>query len=517
MTFRILAAWEPCAMENQNITSVAIVGGGVAAWMSAAFIAHMLGKNVSVTVVEIPEGDDACLRGSTLPPIKAFLGTLGMTEAQVISKAQGSMKLGTQFVNWGQLGNRYFHPHGNYGAEFDAVPLHQWWLKQCADDGGTIGLDQLSLASALAGLGRFTHPVPDRRMIQSTHDYAYHLENTFLADVFKARAVEGGVALVSATDIHVRLEGENEYVVGVSTAEGIDVDADFFLDCTGPKSLLIGAGLNTPFENWSAYLPCDKVLTVSSERASDLLPFSTNIARDAGWQWRAPLQHETQNGYVYASKHCSDDDALAVLMENLDGRALSQPKTHGFINGRRAQSFVKNVVAIGDAAGFLEPLESTSLQLIQSALTRLLALWPTKAFHPIVAQEYNELTATEWDLARDFLVLHYHLNTRSDSTFWRACQDISVPDSLKHRLQHWDAGARLVSPRSEVFQSASWLSVLVGQGALPKGRDPLVEARVDLVDYNARLAGIVSIIVQTAATMPSHREWIDKNARGPRL
>ncbi len=502
--------------QSENIAKVAIVGCGVAAWMSAAYLAHMLGGAVEVLVVELPNCELAHFNDATLPPLKAFHATLGIGETELLSTCQGSMKLGTQFVNWGQLGNRYFHPHGSFGAEFDAVPLHQWWLREQSEAADGSSLDQLSLASALAQCGSFAHPVPDRRMIQSTYDYAYHLDAILYAAMLRARALKAGVSVICASDVSANVNAQSGLVVSVTTDDSTVVQADFFLDCSGSRGALINEALGVSWQDWSDYLPCDRAVTVSCVRGQDFPPFSKSTAREAGWQWRIPLQHETRCGYAYAAQFCSDDDALALLMENLDGRASCEPKYHMFKNGRRTNSFVGNVVAIGDASGFLEPMEATSLQMIQSGITRLLALWPTRAFEPVLAAEYNAITTAEWDLARDFLILHYHLNGRADTPFWRACKNIPLPDSLAHRLAHWHAGARLVSPRPEVFQSPSWLSVLVGQSALPAHGDPLAQARAAQVDYVARLSGLRNIISETAASLPSHREWIDKNARGRR-
>jgi tryptophan 7-halogenase len=500
-------------MDNQNIKHVAIVGGGISAWMSAAFLAHMLGESVAITLVETPQGDAACFSQSTLPTIKAFLGALGLSEGHFLAKTQASIKLGTQFVNWGHLGNRFFHPHGNYGAEFDVVALHQWWLTEKSINPLTPDLDQLSMAAALATQGRFSHPVPDRRMIQSTYDYAYHIDGAAFVGILKELMLAGRTTHVVTKALAVALGGETGAIEHIVPDDGQIIQADFYLDCTGLSSLLLGAALKTEFEDWSCYLPCDRAVWVNSPRASEFSPFSRSIARDAGWQWRHPLQNQTGSGYVYGSQFCSDDDATSVLLENLDGRTLGDPEITAFKNGRYTASFVKNVVAIGEASGFLEPLEATALHLVQSSLTRLLALWPTRAFDLVVVDEYNQVTAREWELARDFLALHYHLSTRSDSPFWRHCNELAIPDGLTRRLEHWRAGGRLISPGPEPFQPPSWLSVLVGQGGLPANHDPLVEARSDKVDFAARLAGLRTIIAESTASMPTHAAWLEKNGR----
>jgi tryptophan 7-halogenase len=503
-------------MENRNIRTVAIVGAGVAGWMSAAFLANMLGKSVSITIVDLSEQNEVLFDEASIPPLKAFHQNLGINEADLIAKTQGSMKLGTQFVNWGALGNRYFHPHGSYGAEFDAVPLHQWWLKARAQNPETPELQDLSMAWALASENRFSHPVPDRRLIQSTFDYAYHMDSALYGTYLRNYATARDVTLVQGHIADVSLDDETGFVSHLTLTNDTQISADLFLDCTGPKGLLIQEAVTAGFQEWSTYLPCDRAIAIACERGGEFTPYSRITARDAGWQWRIPLQHRTSTGYVFASDLVSDDDAVGSLMDNLDGRVLGEPVLTAFKNGRSEKAFFKNVVALGGAAGFLEPLEATSLHLIQSGLSRLLALWPTRDCEPVVVNEYNKVTATEWELARDFLILHYKATNRADAPLWRTRKDMAIPDSLQHRLDHWQSFGRLVSPQAEVFQSASWLSVLVGQGIMPQTNDPLAECRADRVDFEARLLGLSRITPETAAQMPLHRDWIEKHARGPR-
>jgi tryptophan 7-halogenase len=503
-------------MENRNIRSVAIVGAGVPGWMSAAFLANMLGPSVSITLIDLGDQNETLFDEASLPPLKAFHQNLGINEADVIAKTQGSMKLGTQLVNWGSLGNRYFHPHGAYGAEFDAVPLHQWWLKSRAENPDTPELQDLSMAWALARENRFTVPVPDRRLIQSTFDYAYHMDSALYAAYLRAYATSRQVKVVQGDLVDVGIDKDTGFVADLKLSNDASVAADLFIDCTGQKSRLIQGALKASYQDWSSYLPCDRAISVSCAKGGEFTPYSRVTARDAGWQWRIPLQHRTSTGYVFATALMSDDDAIGSLMDNLDGPALGEPVVTAFKNGRLDKAFHKNVVALGGAAGFLEPLEATSLHLIQSGLTRLLALWPTRDCDPIVVNEYNKVTATEWDLARDFLVLHYKATSRSDAPLWRTCKDMPIPDGLQSRLDHWTSFGRLISPQAEIFQSASWLSVLVGQGIVPSTGDPLADCRADGVDYQSRILGLGRVIQETTTQMPLHREWIDKQARGLR-
>lgn len=503
-------------MNDRNIRSVAIVGGGVAGWMSAALLSHMLGASVTIKIVDLDDIHSSSSSITTLPPIKGLHQSLGFEEVDLIAKCQGSMKLGTQFVNWGRLGDRYFHPHGSYGAEFDVVPLHQWWLKARKESDAALSLDDYSMAWALSRESRFTHPSADRRLVQSTFDYAYHLDAKLYEQYLAAFALARGVTSVKGSIESVIRNSDNGHVSHLLLGDGARIEADLFIDCSGREAILSQRTLNAGFDDWSHYLPCNKLVSLTCAKGGDFSPFTKAIARDAGWQWRTPLQHQTDMGYVYKQELISDDEAISTLMDNLDGPILSEPSLTTFMNGRNAKPFSHNVVAIGDAAGFLEPLEATSVHMMQSALTRLLALWPTRDCESFIADEYNRITATEWELARDFLFLHYKLTSRTDTPLWRNTQSMDLPAALEVRLQHWNTFGRLVSPQAEVFQSASWLSVYVGQGFMPEGCDPLVDARLDRVDFEARLAGLNRVIVDTATQMPLHKDWIERHAKGAR-
>jgi tryptophan 7-halogenase len=503
-------------MSAARIKSVVIVGDGVAAWMSAAVLSTVLGPNIEISLVSTQVGSSAPHTSATLPPLKAVHQMLGIDEPLLLSTCAGSMKLGTQFVNWGTLGNRYVHPHGSYGADFDLVPVYQWWLKACSSDQNTPELASFSLAAELIKQNRFTHPVADRRMIQATLDYAYHLDEAKYRD-FLAQIAQGRGVIERVADIkEVKLSDQTGFIESLLLTDGQTLAGDFFIDCTGRARTLICAAMGAAFEDWSSGLPCNKAISLTCQSSGDFPPATRITAREAGWQWRAPLQGKTSMGYVYASTYGNDGDVLGTLMENLDGPLIGEVVYHEFTNGRIKTPFVKNVVAIGDAAGFLEPLEATGLQMVQSAITRLLALWPDKSCDPLLAHEYNDVTATEWDRARDFLVLHYHATHRTDTPFWRACQDIPLSEGLAHRLGHWRSSGRLISPGPELFQSASWLSLYVGQGIKAGGFDPLADLRAEQVDYQARLNGLAGVVSETAAGSPDHKAFIDKFAQAKR-
>jgi tryptophan 7-halogenase len=499
-------------MTVANIHSVAIIGSGIAGWMSAALLATFLGPSVSITIVET-ELVDTCQTPITLPSLKAFHGLLGIDEAELLSRTQGTMKLGTQFVNWGALGNRYFLPHGGFAPDFDAVALHHWWLKARAEGASTTNLDDLSMAWGLAKESRFTHPAADRRLIHSTHDYAYHLDPSLYRAFLRGLALERGVTCAQPPFQSASLDPDNGHISHVTLANGDTVRGDIYLDCSGAQAVLIGRALQTEFEDWSSLLPCDRFLSLKCASHGELLPYTRITQREAGWQWRSQLQDQTSVGYVYSSSFQEDDSAMGMLMDNLDARTLGEPHLSNFKNGRRKQSQVKNVVAIGDAAGFLEPLHGTDLHLIQLALTRLLTLWPRMDFNPLLAAHFNKATDAEWGSARDFFLLHYLATERSDTPMWRAAKEAIPTSQLQARLDLWRSSARMILSRSDVFQLPSWVTVLIGQNISVSSWDSLADARESMVDYKARMEGIVRVISETAPNLPSHREWIEKNCK----
>jgi tryptophan 7-halogenase len=498
-------------MNDQPIASVAIVGSGVAAWYSAAFLSTILSGSVRVEVVETGGGTDPYTGSGSIPPIKAFNARLGISETEFLKATQGTIKLGTDFVNWGQLGNRYFHPFGTYGADFDLVPLHQWWLKQQNGKADFADLETFSMASVMAKEGRFSPPIPDRRMIQSTIDYAYHFDERLYADLVKKRALSNNATSTEGQIRAVHIDEANGFVKSISLVNGTDIAADLFIDASGTEAVLIKGALKQSLEDWSHWLPCNQIVEIACTNTLDILPMSKSIQRSAGWQWRLPLRSRTSHGFVFANHSLPEEVATEMLLENLDGTPIGEPQIQKYQAGVRPQMFYKNVVAVGSAAGWVEPLEATSLHQVQSALNRLAALWPTKSCEEFIAAEFNRVSYQEWCLVRDFLILHYRATTRSDSPLWQSVQSVEAPTSLTERLAHWIQFGRTVSPGPEVFQSESWLSVLLGQGMVPKCWDPLVEARAHKVEYESRLAGLKRVIAETSAQMPSHREWLRLN------
>jgi len=498
-------------MSERNICRVAIVGGGSAGWMAAAALSNMLRGRCRIELIESDEIGIVGVGEATIPPIKSFNHSLGIDENEFVRATQGSFKLGIEFVDWARKGHRYFHPFGPFAADFDAVPLHHYWLRDRAR-GDRSSLDEYSMAWAAASRGRFDRPIPDPRMIQSTYDYAYHFDAGLYGRYLRGYSESRGVARTEGKVVDVELRSADGHIERLTLADGRQVEADLFIDCSGFRGLLIGQAMETGYEDWTHWLPCDRAVAVPCTLGGDFTPFTRSTARSAGWQWRIPLQHRVGNGYVYSSRHVSDDEAAATLVASLDGEPLAEPRLLRFVTGRRKRFWNRNCVSLGLAGGFMEPLESTSLHLVQSGITRLLALWPDLDFDPLAIAEYNRITTEEYERIRDFLILHYHLTEREDSDLWRRCREMSIPDSLQYKIDHFRGYGRLVSQGFELFQNPSWLAVHIGQLNWPERYDPLVDER-DPVDSAAILAGIRRVAAEAAEQMPSHQAYIDRHCR----
>ncbi len=493
-----------------QIERVVIVGGGTAGWMSAAALANALPEQVSITLVESDQIGTIGVGEATIPPIKLFNQSLGIDENTFLRETHGTFKLGIQFIDWGRKGDTYFHPFGKYGADFDAVPLHQYWLNERLQ-GDPTPVSDYSMAWAAASRGRFEHPIRDPRRVQSTYDYAYHFDAGAYAAFLRRHAEARGVTRVEGRVTGTRLHPGTGFIEAVTLDDGRTVAGDLFLDCSGFRGLLIEQALATGYEDWSAWLPANSAVAVPCEAPEDPIPYTRSTARDAGWQWRIPLQHRIGNGYVFCSDHVSDDEASATLMANLPGRATAGPRVLHFTTGRRNSFWNRNCVAIGLAAGFMEPLDSTSIHLIQSGITRLLALFPDKSCDSLARDEFNRITRIEYERVRDFLILHYCATRRDDTPFWNRVRTMPIPDSLQYRIDQFRTYGRIVADDLELFQNPSWLAVYTGQNIEPERCAPLAVQRAEAVQARQRLAGLRQVIAESAAAMPGHQAYINQH------
>jgi len=493
-------------MTDRRIKSVVIVGGGSAGWMTAAMLSHILKQGCAITLIESEEIGIIGVGEATIPPIRLFNDTLGIAEADFVRETKASFKLGIEFVGWGAEDSRYFHPFGPHGRNFDMVAMHHYWLR-AREMGETAPLHDHAMAWQIAKAGRMARPSPDPRNVASTFDYAYHFDATLYAAYLRRFSEARGVTRVEGKICDVALNGENGHVDHVTMEDGREIGADLFIDCSGIRALLIEGALKTGYEDWSHWLPCDRAVAMPCENAGDPLPYTRSTAREAGWQWRIPLQHRIGNGYVYSSQWMEDTRAADLLSQRLDGKPLGDPRLVRFATGRRKQHWNKNVVAIGLSSGFLEPLESTSLHLIQANISKLMGLFPDKNFDPATIAEFNRIATNETDRIRDFIILHYKLTQRRDSELWRYVADMQIPDTLAMKIDHFKRHGRLIAREMDLFAPDSWLAVHIGQNNIPAGLDPLLDYRgIDAREWLGKLRGAMA---HEAARMPTHRQFID--------
>lgn len=496
-------------MTDHAVRNVLIVGGGTAGWMTAAALSRTLGTSVSITLVESDAIGTVGVGEATIPHISTFNRLLGIDEDDFLRQTQGTFKLGIEFAGWGQPEDSYIHPFGVYGVPMDAVAFHHYWYR--LERSGGAPLSDYSLACVAARDGKFTRPVDIPKSPLAQIVYAFHIDASLYAKYLRSYAEARGVKRVEGRINDVRQNTETGFVESVTTEDGRVLSADLFVDCSGFRGLLIEKTLGAGYVDWSHYLPCDRAVAAPSENVGPPPPYTRSTARRAGWQWRIPLQHRVGNGYVYSSKIISDDEAASCLAANVNGRLLAEPRHLRFVPGRRRKVWDKNVVAIGLSSGFIEPLESTSIHLIQSGVARLIALFPDRRFLPAVAAEYNRQSVGEIESILDFIVLHYHANQRvGSSELWDYCREMAIPDSLAQRLDLFRSGAQLFREGDELFSETSWLAVLHGQGVQPSSYHKIADT-ADPGELKKYLDGVRDVIRRSAEAMPTHAEFIRRH------
>ncbi|WP_369977807.1 tryptophan halogenase family protein [Xanthomonas bundabergensis] len=493
------------------LRNLVIVGGGTAGWMAAAALARVLGPDYRITLIESEQIGIVGVGEATVPHIKAFNNLLGINEAEFVRQTQGSFKLGIEFVDWHRPGTSYIHGFGTeIGHPLGLLPFQQYWIKQ-ALAGKAKPLGAYTLNTVAAKRGKFMTSASDAppNSPLSNIAYAYHFDASLYAAFLRRFSEQRGVTRREGIVEEVQLHPESGDVVSVRLASGEVIGGDLFIDCSGFRGLLIEQALHTGYHDFSHWLPCDRALAVPCAKVGPPTPYTRATARAAGWQWRIPLQHRTGNGYVYSSAHLSDDEAAATLLANLDGPALADPRPLRFLTGRRKQVWNRNVVALGLASGFMEPLESTSIHLIQSGISKLLELFPREGISPVLVQRYNDRIAFEFDRIRDFLVLHYTATERDDSDFWRQCRSMAITPELQATLDLFRDSGRFYRNGEEMFAEISWVQVMVGQGILPRAYHPLVD-QVPAADIERFVASIEQTIGHCVDAMPPHQAFIDR-------
>jgi len=495
-------------MEQREIRSVVIAGGGTAGWMAAAALVRVLGPRMTITVVESSEIGIVGVGEATIPAIAGFNRMVKIDEDDFLRHTQGTFKLGIEFVDWWQKGQAYMHAFGPVGRDLAYIPFHHYWLRDQAS-GNAGSLWDYSLNWLAAKQGRFARleRIPDTPIAGLA--WAFHFDASLYGAYLSGIAQKMGVRRIDAK-ISTVLQHESGDVRALKLEDGREVAADFFIDCTGFRGVLIEQALKTGYEDWSAWLPCDRAQAMPTANMGPPVPYTRATALEAGWQWRIPLQHRTGNGHVYSSAFTTDERASELLLANVEGKALAEPRLLRFMTGRRKLLWNRNVVCMGLASGFLEPLESTSIHLIQVTIQRLILLFPHDGNCEERRREFNRAAISEYEYIRDFIILHYFANNRVGEPFWDACRNMAIPDSLRHKIELFRETAGIFCSSDDLFQLTSWLQVLWGQGVRPRGTHPFVEA-VAPNDRAGYLRDLRGLYAQAAQRLPTQAEFIAKH------
>lgn len=498
---------------SEPIRRIVIIGGGTAGWMAAATLARYSETTLplAVTLIESSDIGTIGVGEATIPSIVDFNRQLGIDELDFIRSTNATFKLGIRFENWYQQQHTFFHPFSAFGIEVDQVGFHHY-LHRMSALGSTTNFEDYSFACELAKQGRFAQPHTSPKTPLADYSYAYHFDASLYASYLKNYAVARQVTHLDAVVEHVQQHPDTGFITGVILQNGTQVEGDLFIDCTGFRGLLIEQTLQTGYESWQHWLLCDSALAVQTERAGNITPYTRSIAMDAGWQWRIPLQHRCGNGHIFSSHFTSDAKAKEQLMQSLTGQPLNEARKINFTPGRRKQIWHKNCFALGLASGFLEPLESTSISLIQTALAKLLSFFPDRSFNQADIAEVNRLHNTELERMRDFLILHYKLSQRNDSDFWRHCQAMAIPDSLAHKIELYKSRGHVVMYDEESFQEASWLAMYNGFKVKPARYDERAN-KISQHVLQQKLQQIRQAIVQAAQSPMKHDDFIQAHCQ----
>jgi tryptophan 7-halogenase len=494
-------------MRTKPLRHILIVGGGTAGWMTAAALARKLaGLPVAIRVVESAEIGTVGVGEATLPHLRFFNASLGFDEADFMRFTKATFKLGIEFRNWGRLGESYIHPFGAFGVDLGGVPFHQHWLRMREAGDGT-ALADYSLPILAARMNRFAYPSEDPAALSSTYSYAFQFDAGLYGRYLRNYAEARGVRRVEGRIVDVALRSEDGFVESVTLAGGERLEADLFVDCSGFRGLIIEQALGAGYEEWTRWLPCDRAIAVPCGGTAELTPYTRATARESGWMWRIPLQHRVGNGHVYSSGFIADQEAEDALLAQLDAPPLADPNRLRFTAGKRRRQWVRNCVSIGLAAGFLEPLESTSIHLIQLAIGRLIDFLPDLGWDPLDSDEFNRLMDLEYERVRDFLILHYCATERRDTPFWDHVRTMTLPDSLLAKIELFRERGYVVNYRDGMFLEPSWIAVYLGQNVVPRRFDPLSEV-VPEDDLALEMTRIAEATRAVAARMPDHLAFL---------
>ncbi|MGH8175607.1 MAG: tryptophan halogenase family protein [Steroidobacter sp.] len=494
-------------VDHKPIKRVVIAGGGTAGWMVAAALSKILGKVLDIKLIESDEIGTVGVGEATIPTLVTFHRLLEINEQEFMAATQGVFKLGISFENWRDLNESYIHSFGTTGKDHWTAGFQHFWMKgRDRRLAGEYGDYCLELKAAQEN--RFAH-LPRIGM-----NYAFHIDATLYAKFLRKFSERFGVERIEGRIVEVRTHAESGYIQSLRLDSGSEIEGDLFIDCTGFRGLLIGQTMHVEYEDWSHWLPCDSAIAVQTESISEAVPYVRVIAGEAGWQWRIPLQHRVGNGVVYSSRYIDDDRARQTLLSSVDGRVLTEPRVIKFRPVQRRQTWSKNCVAIGLASGFLEPLESTSIHLIQRGVIRLMQMFPKAGVMQTDIDEYNRQTAVEIEHIRDFIILHYHVTNRQDTPFWRDCRNMDIPASLRHRIDLFRETGRVFRAPNELFAENSWIQVMLGQGIMPQQHHPVADLMGD-EELSRFLEGIKSSVDKTVTQLPKHQAYVEQYCKAP--
>ncbi len=487
---------------------IVIAGGGTAGWMAAAALARTMGSAIDLTLIESDSIGTIGVGESTIPPMATFNRLLGIGEAEFMRATQATFKLGIQFENWKVQGENYFHSFGITGRDHWTAGFQHFWMHG-QTKGHAESYDDYCLELKAAAEGKFAH-LPDNRM-----NYAYQLDSSRYAVFLRKLAEADGARRIEGKIAEVRLDGNSGQIAALVLDGGQCVEGDLLIDCTGFRALLIEGALHSGYDDWSHHLPCDSAIAVQTESVRPPVPYTRAIAHDAGWQWRIPLQHRQGNGIVYCSRLLDRDAALDRLFATVEGQRLTEPNVIRFTTGARRKQWHRNCIAIGLSGGFMEPLESTSIHLIQRAVLRLIRMLPMGEISARDIAEFNDQQMADMVQIRDFLILHYKATERRDSPFWRHCADMDIPDSLTQKIELFRETGRVFRKNEELFAENSWVQVMMGQGIMPRAYHP-VATRLSDGELDQLLKGLRDSVAQTVASLPAHSAYVAQYCGQPR-
>lgn len=494
-------------MKNRQVEKVVIVGGGTAGWIAAAALAKLIGRQLDVTLIESDAIGTVGVGEATIPQLRRLNAALCIDENAFVRDTKATFKLGIEFNDWGALGDRYLHTFGDAGINLGSLHFHHYWRRYVAE-GHVASLWDYSLHHSAAYSGKFGRLEQVGNTSMTGLAYAFHFDAGLYANYLRRLAEAEGVRRQEGKVTGAALDSETGHIRSVHLESGTKIEGDLFIDCSGFRGLLIGEALGVGYTDWSKWLPCNRAFAVASESTTPLIPYTKATARKAGWQWRIPLQHRTGNGHVFCSDFMDEEEASDTLIASLDAKPISDPKLLKFTTGRREKFWHKNCVSLGLSSGFLEPLESTSIHLIQSNVSRLIELFPTKDFYSSHETEYNRQVSHEYDLIRDFLILHYHQTRRTDSEFWRYCANMDVPETVKTKMALFADTGLLYKDPEDLFRESSWVQVMVGQGIEPASYHARAD-RITAEQLSRFLADVQQIIAKAVAGLPDHQSFVN--------